>query len=176
MPHLNIDKSQLQQVLPACLGVPRWIDEVVAGAPYTSVDELIVAAELAATPLSAAEIDQAMSHHPRIGEKPVGEGAAQTFSRREQASLGADDAELGRAISEGNREYEERFGRVFLIRAAGRSRIEILAELRRRMLLDDEVELAIVGQQLGEIAVLRLRAVLETAAGETAGREIKENR
>lgn len=171
MPHLNIDKSQLQQVLPACLGVPRWVDEVVAGAPYSSVDDVIAAAEVAAAPLSAAEIDQAMSHHPRIGEKPVGEGEAQAFSRREQASLGADDAELARAIADGNRDYEERFDRVFLIRAAGRSRAEILAELHRRMLLDDETELAIVGQQLGEIAVLRLRAALEPAV-----REPEENR
>ncbi|HEV7949033.1 MAG TPA: 2-oxo-4-hydroxy-4-carboxy-5-ureidoimidazoline decarboxylase, partial [Glaciihabitans sp.] len=52
--------------------------------------------------------------------------------------------------------YEARFGRVFLIRAAGRSRAEILSELTRRLELDDETELAIVGEQLRDIALLRL--------------------
>ncbi|MCY7325058.1 MAG: OHCU decarboxylase, partial [Microbacteriaceae bacterium] len=67
----------------------------------------------------------------------------------------------------GNRRYEHRFGRVFLIRAAGRSRAEILAELERRLLLDDQTELAIVGGQLLEIALLRL----EQTFGSTLGAE-----
>jgi 2-oxo-4-hydroxy-4-carboxy-5-ureidoimidazoline decarboxylase len=45
---------------------------------------------------------------------------------------------------------------VFLIRAAGRSRVEILAELNRRIRLDEHEEFAIVEQQLREIALLRL--------------------
>ena len=44
------------------------------------------------------------------------------------------------ALAEGNREYEKRFDRVFLIRAAGRSSAEILAELHRRLGNDDETE------------------------------------
>ncbi|MFP5282722.1 MAG: 2-oxo-4-hydroxy-4-carboxy-5-ureidoimidazoline decarboxylase, partial [Actinomycetes bacterium] len=52
--------------------------------------------------------------------------------------------------------YEEKFGRVFLIRAAGRSRPEILAELRRRLELDPETEAGIVGAELRDIALLRI--------------------
>lgn len=150
--------------LGAALGVRRFVDEVAAGAPYADVEALLAAAAAAATPLTPDEIDQAMAHHPRIGERPQGEGAAQAFSRREQASADADDAEVNAAIAAGNAAYEERFGRVFLIRAAGRSRAEILAELRRRLELDDAAELAIVGEQLREIALLRLRQTFEEAA------------
>ena len=46
----------------------------------------------------------------------------------------------------------------FLIRAAGRSRADILAELERRLRLGDDDELAVVGEQLREIALLRIRA------------------
>ena len=70
--------------------------------------------------------------------------------------MDADDADLARAIADGNRVYEDRFDRVFLIRAAGRSRREILAELRRRLTLDDNTEAAIVGSELRDIALLRL--------------------
>jgi len=150
--------------LRAALGVRRWVDEVEAAGPYADLSALLDAASAAATPLSPGEIDEAMAHHPRIGERPVGEGAAQAFSRREQASADADDAEVNVAIAAGNLAYEERFGRVFLIRAAGRTRAEILGELRRRLELDDATELAIVGEQLREIALLRLRSTFEAAA------------
>ena len=46
------------------------------------------------------------------------------------------DAAVMAALAEGNREYEQRFGRVF-IRAAGRSSSEVLAEPRRRLGNDD---------------------------------------
>jgi len=148
--------DQLRSELLACLAVPRWADEVVAQAPFASAAALIEAAGAAASPLPRSEIEAAMAEHPRIGEKPTGTSRAAGFSRAEQASVDADDAELARALAEGNRVYEERFDRVFLIRAAGRSRREILAELQRRLNLDDDAEAAIVGSELRDIALLRL--------------------
>lgn len=158
----TIDAETLRAVLPTALAVPRWVDDVVARAPYDTLDALVGAAIAAATPLSEVEIDQALSHHPRIGERPIGEGASQQLSRREQQAADADDAELAAAIVAGNRAYEERFGRVFLIRAAGRSRREVLAELERRLGNPDEAELAEVAEQLRQIAALRLRTLLAT--------------
>ena len=67
------------------------------------------------------------------------------------------------AIRAGNVEYENRFDRVFLIRAAGRSPQEILAELRRRLSNTPEDERAEVVTQLREIALTRLETVLGTA-------------
>jgi 2-oxo-4-hydroxy-4-carboxy-5-ureidoimidazoline decarboxylase len=140
--------------LRAALGVERWVLEVSAGGPFASLDELLATASAAATPLSPEEIDEAIAHHPRIGEKPQGEGAAQSFSRAEQADAG--DAQTNLAIAAGNKIYEQRFGRIFIIRAAGRSRSEILHELQRRLKHTPGEELAIVGEQLRDIALLRL--------------------
>jgi 2-oxo-4-hydroxy-4-carboxy-5-ureidoimidazoline decarboxylase len=167
---IEISDTDLREGLAASLAVPRWIDEVAARAPYESAAELLSVASDAATPLSAHEIDQAIAHHPRIGEKPVGEGRSQEFSRSEQAGLGGastgegDDAALAAQIAAGNEAYEERFGRVFIIRAAGRTRAEILEELTRRLELPNASELEIVGEQLREIALIRL----ETLFGERA--------
>jgi len=148
--------DDLRTALLACLAVPRWADEVAGQAPFASAAALIDAASDAATPLPRSEIDQAMAEHPRIGETPRGSSRAAGFSRAEQASVDADDADLAAAIADGNRAYEARFDRVFLIRAAGRSRSEILAELHRRLALDDDTEAAIVGSELRDIALLRL--------------------
>jgi 2-oxo-4-hydroxy-4-carboxy-5-ureidoimidazoline decarboxylase len=56
--------------------------------------------------------------------------------------------------------YEERFERVFLIRASGRTGPQILAELDRRLGNDPATERAETVSQLREIALLRLEQVL----------------
>ena len=63
----------------------------------------------------------ALADHPRIGERPTGAGAAAAMSGREQAGVDPADDELRRRLADGNRRYEERFGRIYLVRAAGRS-------------------------------------------------------
>ena len=145
--------------LEAALGVRRWVDDVLAGAPYADLDALLAAVRAAATPLSPDEVAEALAHHPRIGERPVGEGAAQDHSRREQRAPDADDPDLAARLAAGNAAYEHRFGRVFLVRAAGRTRAEVLAELDRRLTLDAAAELDEVAEQLRQIALGRLRAV-----------------
>jgi 2-oxo-4-hydroxy-4-carboxy-5-ureidoimidazoline decarboxylase len=147
--------------LRAALGVERWVTDVSSRSPFDSLEQLLATAHAAATPLAPEEIDEALAHHPRIGERPVGRGASQTFSRAEQASSDADDAEVNAAIAAGNAQYEAVFGRVFLIRAAGRTRAQILSELRRRIALDPVEELQIVGEQLRDIAMLRLQRLYE---------------
>jgi 2-oxo-4-hydroxy-4-carboxy-5-ureidoimidazoline decarboxylase len=148
--------DELRAGLMASLAVPRWVDDVLAFSPFDSFEALFSTASDAATPLSADEITQAIEDHPRIGEKPIGEGASQDFSIAEQAGLGDEDSDLDAAIRAGNEAYEERFGRVFIIRAAGRSKREILSELERRLELPNSTELEIVGEQLRDIALLRI--------------------
>jgi len=157
---LDATGAQLRELLRSCLAVPRWIQDVESCAPYASGEALLERAGRAATPLSRAEIDQALAGHPRIGHEPEGGGRAAGFSRREQQAPDADDAVLAAAVAEGNAAYEARFGRVFLIRAAGRTRAEIRAEQLRRLALDEEAEIEIVGRELREIALLRLRSLL----------------
>lgn len=153
---LDLSEVELREGLTACLAVPRWVEDVAARAPFASLAELLEVAYHAATPLTPDEVDQAMVDHPRIGEHATGEGKAQSFARAEQASSTATDADLTAALRAGNQAYEEKFDRVFLIRAAGRSRPEILAELRRRTALDLVTERALVGLELRDIALLRI--------------------
>jgi hydroxyisourate hydrolase len=161
--------AELRDLLRSCLAVPRWVREVEAGAPFATADALLERARRAASPLDRAEIDQALADHPRIGSSPPGPGRAAAFSRREQQAPDADDPALAAAIAEGNAAYEARFGRVFLVRAAGRTRAEILAEQRRRLELDDEADSVIVGRELRDIALLRLRLLLDEDTAAAVG-------
>jgi 2-oxo-4-hydroxy-4-carboxy-5-ureidoimidazoline decarboxylase len=74
--------------------------------------------------------------------------------------MGAADDDTRAAVVEGNRAYEDRFGHVYLIRAAGRSPEEMLAELRRRLANDEDAERAEVVEQLAQITELRVRGLV----------------
>ncbi|GLY67052.1 OHCU decarboxylase [Amycolatopsis taiwanensis] len=139
--------GEVRPMLTACLSVPRWVDTVLAGRPYRSMDALVNAAA-AVSPLDPAETRLAIEAHPRIGERAAG------WSRAEQSGVDDDAAERFR---EANAEYEHRFGHVYLVCAAGRDGDELLADLRSRMANDPETELAVAGRELLEIAVRRLR-------------------
>lgn len=154
-----VDGPDLREALYSCLGVERFVDEVAAAAPFASAADLLTVADRAAATLTPAEVDAALAHHPRIGERAAGEGQSQRFSASEQSAAEASDEALAAAISRGNQAYEERFDRVFLIRAAGRGRAEILAELERRLTLSDAAEAATVASELHDITMLRLRSL-----------------
>lgn len=155
----RIPADDARGILRPCLDVDRWIDAVVDARPLADLDAA-QAASRAAAPLTTAEIDAAMSHHPRIGEKAKGEGAEAVHSSREQAGLGTLEADVQTQLAAGNAAYEARFDRVFLIRAAGRTPEDVLFELQRRMDNTEEDENAEVGEQLIQIAELRLEGIL----------------
>jgi len=151
------DTPRTRELLTTALHVRRWVDEVAAGCPYDDVDAMLPVADLAARHLTDSEVDEAVAGHPRIGERGTGGGAA--LSRSEQASSATEDPALVTAMAEGNAAYEQRFGRIFLIRAAGRTRPEILAELQRRLTSDPATETREAADQLRQIALLRLNTL-----------------
>ena len=151
--------DEARSTLESCLDVPRWVDDVLVGRPYDSTPAVLHRARASAATLSDDEIDRALSRHPRIGEQ-AGAGHDTEHSTREQSAVGVADPAVTDAIRAGNAEYESRFDRVFVIRAAGRPATEILAELRRRLNNTPAEERAEVVTQLREIALTRLETVL----------------
>ncbi len=149
--------DQAVEALRACNAAPRFAAELVAGRPYRDVDTLVARAEEVARSLPWDEVALALAAHPRIGDRVEGSSSEAQASRREQSSMSAADDATRTALVEGNRAYEERFDHVFLIRAAGRSPEEMLAELRRRLGNDEDAERRETTEQLAQITALRVR-------------------
>lgn len=172
----SLSSEHAQAILSHCAAMPSWVAAVEAGRPYTSADRLYQCAlaesqrwqlqEEKGQEGQWQEVAAALAKHPRIGERHPGIGERrassslsakeQAFSQQEQGNLQLD-ASLEQQLYQGNVAYEEKFGHIFLIRAAGRSASEILTELLRR--LDNSVasEQKEVAQQLAAIALLRLQ-------------------
>lgn len=147
--------------------VASWADAVAAARPYESAEALIVTAREFAADWGAAEVDEALSAHPRIGEAPTGDDVDAAHSRKEQSAMSGADPTIAAGIADGNAAYERTFGRVFLIRAAGRTPEEILAVLRLRLRNDPATETLVVAGELLDIAELRLRQALIPIDGRT---------
>lgn len=154
------DRSEAIATLRPCVDVTRWYETVADRRPYASLEDLWNEAAGAADPFTGAEIEAALAHHPRIGERADGASREASMSRSEQAGVDPSDSAIQEALREGNLAYEERFGRVFLIRAAGRSADEILASLKVRLTHTPEEEDRVVAGQLREIALLRLKGTV----------------
>lgn len=169
-----LSESDAAELVRVWADVPGWVHAVVAGRPYADAGALAAYAGDLARVWSTADLDAALAHHPRIGERPRGEGAGADASRREQSAMAHAADEVATAIAAGNRAYEERFGRVFLIRAAGRHPEEILAELDRRLASDADAEAREATAQLAEIALLRLRAAFDDDPGPIPAEEAEE--
>ncbi|WP_082687585.1 2-oxo-4-hydroxy-4-carboxy-5-ureidoimidazoline decarboxylase [Curtobacterium oceanosedimentum] len=133
--------------------VPAWADALVAARPFRTVPALIAAATGAAADWTAADLDAALAEHPRIGERTT-----EASSAREQGAMATAADDVAAAIARGNAAYEDRFGRVFLVRAAGRTPEELLAELERRLAGEPDAEVTEATAALADIAVHRIRA------------------
>jgi 2-oxo-4-hydroxy-4-carboxy-5-ureidoimidazoline decarboxylase len=136
-----------------CLANRRWAAEVSSRRPYVDAQSFLTAARNALNRLTDDDWVAAFRAHPRIGERG---GDAPASSQREQSRAMQSAPETLAALEAENRQYEERFGYVFLIRAGGRSGEKILSELRRRMKNDPALELAEARRELSEIAGDRL--------------------
>jgi len=137
----------------ACCASRLFAHAMAAGRPYASIDALEASISAVFTSMTWNDVLSAMDGHPRIGARV----AAGSASAAEQSGVG-DDTRA--AFADGNREYEARFGHVFLICASGLSGARMLAALRERLENDPDTERSVATAELRKITVLRARAAV----------------
>lgn len=138
---------------------PIWARRVLAGAPFRDEAALYDRADRVLAELPEAEIDAALDGHPRIGAKPDNPSSA-----REQSRVADADDAVKAELAAKNREYEERFGYVYLVCASGRSAEELLAILTERLENDPETERRVMRSELAKINRLRLERLMSPGA------------
>ena len=147
--------------LLTCCASPRWAGQVVTTRPWASLAELRTVTERLWWELEPRDWEQAFAAHPRIGDR-----SGPVHTRREQAGTASAPADVLEALVEGNRAYEERFDRVFLISASGRSAEEMLTALRQRLAADPADELRTAAGEQAQITDVRLRRLMHPAGAD----------
>ena len=155
--------TELHAALADYCAAPGWIARMVGARPYSSAAALLAAVDKAAEAISPDDWLEAFRHHPRIGERSAERGQsrlAETASAGEQAAVSMADQHELESLASDNRVYEDRFGYVFIISAAGKTAPEIRAALTARLKNDAATELPIAAAEQRRIMRLRLEKLL----------------
>ncbi|MFN2384095.1 MAG: 2-oxo-4-hydroxy-4-carboxy-5-ureidoimidazoline decarboxylase [Gemmatimonadota bacterium] len=155
----ELPTSEAEQAFRRCCGSIRWARAMAAGRPFANEAGVIAAAESAWAALRPADWLEAAGDHPRLGHDapPGGTPPPNGWSQSEQAGVTSAESAVEVALAAGQRAYEERFGYIFLISAAGKSGREILTALTRRLDNDPDIELDVMARELRQIVQLRVR-------------------
>ena len=155
MEELNwLDEEALSEALRSCCGSLAWVAGMMELFPVGSATGLYAAASLVWRECTEEDWREAFGSHPRIGERVTGVAAA------EQAGTSGAGAELLEKLAEGNREYVERFGYIFIVCATGKSAAEMLGLLRERLGNAPEEEILVAVGEQEKITRIRLEKLL----------------
>jgi 2-oxo-4-hydroxy-4-carboxy-5-ureidoimidazoline decarboxylase len=159
--HLSVEQARAE--LLRCCGSSRWASQMAARRPFTGVPDFLGAAEDIWNGLSSRDWMEAFSHHPRIGDlDSLRAKFAQTgnWAAGEQSGVKGAPDEILKALAEGNRNYEQKFGFIFIVCATGKNAGEMLAMLNERLVNDLAIELKVASAEQNKITRLRLQKLL----------------
>jgi allantoicase len=159
----RLSEEEVRAALLACCGSARWADAVAALRPFWDVGQLLNIGGRVWRELPKEDWLEAFRAHPKIGEsKPAKETGeeARRWAEGEQSGARSAAAETLDELARMNREYEERFGFIFIVCATGKTAEEMLAALRARITNDPETEMRVAAEEQWRITVLRIKKFL----------------
>jgi 2-oxo-4-hydroxy-4-carboxy-5-ureidoimidazoline decarboxylase len=164
----SADADAAARLLFACCGSSRWVARMLARRPFGDRSAALSAAREEWFALDERDWRDAFAQHPAIGDRAALRrqfSATQDLSSREQSGVTGASDEVLDALAALNRQYADKFGYIFIVRATGRSAEEMLTLLRERLQNSPRNELLIAAEQQAQITALRLAADAETGRG-----------
>jgi len=152
-------EEAVREILPCC-GSRTWATRMVSKRPIQDDVSLLATSDVIWRSLGETDWLEAFRSHPRIGEtcaENTATAQSSTWSGQEQQKAAIGDEALKMALMWGNREYEQKFRRIFIVCATGKSASEILEILRRRLHNDEATELRHAAEEQRQIMHIRLK-------------------
>ena len=153
-------------VAPLFEGAPRFLAHLAAGRPFGTWHALFAAARSIAHAMPEPEQVELVDAHPRLGAPPA-QVSALSFGEqgydRDAAATAADGVasereQLATDLERLNEAYEARFGFRYCVFVAGRSRSELLPDMRAALSRDRDSELRRALDAVVDIAMDRQAA------------------
>jgi OHCU decarboxylase len=151
----ELSADEAERVLLECCGSRKWVQLMLEQRPFGAVADLLTAADAAAAQLKTEDWLEAFAAHPRIGER-----SASAWSQSEQAAALNAEADVQQQIAQLNRDYEEKFGFIFIVFASGKLPDEILDLMKARIDNDRETEISNAAAEQQSITRNRLLKLL----------------
>ena len=143
-----------------CCGSTRWAREMAARRPFGNMEAIGAEADKIWHGLGLEDWLEAFAAHPRIGER-----SSTPWSSAEQSGVASAPGATRARLDDANREYEARFGFIFIVCATGRSADEILASVDERLRHSREEEWQIAAEEQRKITRIRLLKLIAPGTG-----------
>ena len=154
----KLSKAEKAKQLMSCCGSSTWCDLMLKQFPFANEKELIDAAtDVWYNQCTSLDWLESFTHHPKIGDV---KSLTKKFAGKEQASVAAATKKTIVALANANKEYEAKFGFIFIVCATGKSAIEMLSLLEDRLgnTIGEELHIA-MGEQM-KITILRFQKLI----------------
>jgi len=157
----QLDSDTALREFLRCCGSRQWAGLMAAARPFGSAAEMAETADAIWQRLEPSDWLEAFAAHPRIGADAGGAPSTARWSAEEQRGAGTAAADLRSQLAAGNRDYEARFGYIFIVCASGKSAARMLQMLEQRLANDAAAELRVAAEEQRQITHLRLRKLID---------------
>ena len=159
----SLPSDQAEAEFLKCCGSRMWAVKMTAARPFENIEEMVANSDRIWWSLDSSDWLQAFDGHPKIGEKkaaaPVA-GQSLSWSEKEQSGTRGSSSETMDELAELNRQYQEKFGFIYIVCATGKTADEMLGILRKRLENDPATELRNAAAEQAKITTLRLNKLI----------------
>ena len=164
----TLPRQQLIEQLIQCCGSSAWVNKMLPFFPAEDLVEVLEDAEEQWYQCSEEDWKEAFARHPKIGDMDslkkkfasTADRIAIGWASGEQSAVETASQQTIEALAKGNKEYEKKFGYIFIVCATGKSADEMLGLLTTRLLNDPKDEIEVAADEQNKITKLRLEKLL----------------
>lgn len=163
-----IQLNQLSEIERAkkfeqCCTATKWYTTLAQSAPFKSVETLLQKADTVWASCTENDFLEAYLGHPKIGDiQSLAEKfkASKKWAGNEQELVQDASFEIIKKLAKGNRDYEAKFGFIFIVFATGKTAQQMLQLLLERLPNKRSKELLIAAQEQHKITRLRIQKLI----------------
>ncbi|MCJ8270354.1 MAG: 2-oxo-4-hydroxy-4-carboxy-5-ureidoimidazoline decarboxylase [Psychrosphaera sp.] len=159
----QLSSAKAIEAFMQCCTASSWVEKMVASRPFTDVALMRVAAYLIWQGWADCDYLEAFEGHPKIGDvNSLRAKYANTkaLASGEQSSVNEASEQVLNDLSQGNDDYFDKFGFIFIVCATGKSAAQMLALLQARLPNDRATELVNAAEEQRKIFHIRLEKLL----------------
>ena len=152
-----------------CCTSSTWVNKMVNARPFASEAALTQAADDAWLGLTEQDYFEAFEGHPKIGDvSSLRAKYANTkeLAGNEQGLVKEANDDVLEVLSQGNSDYEEKFGFIFIVCATGKSAKQMSDLLQARLPNNKAQELVNAAEEQRKIFQLRITKAFEKTLAE----------
>ena len=160
----NLDPVETARVFEQCCTASSWVREMIERRPFDSLQALKLQATSIWETMQENDLLEAFAGHPKIGDmSSLKEKFHDTLASASMEQSGVESASVPvlEELARFNRDYEDRFGFIFIVFASGKSAGEMLDIIKSRIHNDFSEEILIAAGEQLKITQLRIDRLID---------------